>query len=67
LKGQSLYDFSPEDRAKIRLKRFGIVSQQPYWLENLDVLDNVALPLIFQVKSREGKRKSEQSTYNDAS
>jgi len=61
LKGESFYDFTPEDRAKIRLKRFGIITQSPLWLDQLNVIDNIALPLVLnglaqkeaRVKARE--------------
>jgi putative ABC transport system ATP-binding protein len=50
LKGESLYDFSEEERTTIRLKRFGLVPQDQFWMDNLDVAHNVSLPLLLQGK-----------------
>lgn len=61
LKAESFYDFSAEERAMIRLKRFGIVPQNQYWLEHLTILDNVALPLILQGQTWSLARKKAQS------
>lgn len=59
LKQESLYEYSPENRAKIRLKKFGIISQYPYWLDQINVLDNVALPLIMDgVNQKEARKRA---------
>ena len=52
LKGESFYDYSDDERALIRMKRFGLVPQDQYWLDNLRLLDNVALPLLLQGQRR---------------
>lgn len=52
VKEESLYNYSSEERAKIRLKRFGIVTQTPYWMNHLSILENVALPLLLDGVSR---------------
>jgi ABC-type lipoprotein export system ATPase subunit len=57
LKGESFYDFNPEDRAKIRLKRFGVITQSPHWLEQLGLVDNVALPLVLSGTPQKDARK----------
>lgn len=48
LKGESLYGFSEEDRTVLRSKRISYLPQTQYWIEFMDVVDNVALPLILQ-------------------
>lgn len=48
LKGESLYDYSDDERAKIRMKRFGLVPQDQFWLEQMPLVENVALPLLLQ-------------------
>lgn len=48
LKGESLYGFSEEDRTILRSKRVSHLPQAQYWIEFMDVIDNVALPLILQ-------------------
>jgi len=37
---------SEDQRAEIRLKRFGVVSQTPIWVKALTVWENVAMPLL---------------------
>ena len=48
IKSESFYDLTPEERAMIRLKRFGLIPQDQIMLDQLNILDNVALPLILQ-------------------
>lgn len=48
LKGESLYGFSEEQRTVLRSKRISYLPQTQYWIEFMDVIDNVALPLILQ-------------------
>lgn len=48
LKGESLYGFSEEERTVLRSKRISYLPQSQYWIEFMDVVDNVALPLILQ-------------------
>lgn len=51
IKNESLYEYSPEERGRIRLLRFGYVPQQQHWIGHLSVQENVAYPLIIQGKS----------------
>ena len=46
IKGQALYDLSSDARARFRATRFGILYQQARWIRSLNVVQNVALPLI---------------------
>lgn len=48
LKGESLYGYSEEERTVLRGKRISYLPQSQYWIEFMDVTDNVALPLILQ-------------------
>jgi len=48
LKGESLYGYSEEDRTVLRGKRISYLPQSQYWIEFMDITDNVALPLILQ-------------------
>ena len=48
LKGESLYGFSEEQRTVLRGKRISFLPQNQYWLEYMDIVDNVALPLALQ-------------------
>jgi len=39
-----IYDLSQNKRAKLRLKKVGVVLQQSIWLKSMPVLENVAMP-----------------------
>ncbi len=52
IKEESLYAYNSDERARIRLKRFGVITQTPYWLDYLSILENVALPLLLDGVSR---------------
>lgn len=45
--GKSVYDLAPDELARFRANRIGIVYQQNYWVHSLNVVENVALPLYF--------------------
>ena len=56
LKGESLYGYSEEDRTTLRGRRISYLPQAQYWIEFMDVIDNVALPLVLQGWSRRKAR-----------
>lgn len=56
LKGNSLYDYSDEDRTVIRRKKISYLPQAQYWLEHMNMVDNVALPLILLGTSQKQAR-----------
>lgn len=45
--GRSIYDYSSEQLAYFRAKRIGVVYQQNYWVNSLNVIENVSIPLFF--------------------
>lgn len=45
--GRNVYQSTPNELARFRAHRIGIVYQQNYWVQSLSVLENVALPLYF--------------------
>jgi len=45
LKGESLFGYSDEQRTLIRLKKVSYLPQTQYWVEAMNLVDNVALPL----------------------
>ena len=57
IKGSSLYGYSEEDRTTLRRKKISYLPQSQYWLEYMDVVDNVALPLILNGRSQRKARK----------
>ena len=61
LKGESLYGFSEEDRTILRSKRVSYLPQMQYWIEFMNVTDNVALPLILQgMPQRKARVKAQE-------
>lgn len=44
--GIEIDHMSDDQRAELRVKRFGVVSQTPIWVKALSVLENVAMPLL---------------------
>lgn len=56
LDGQNIEELSEKDLAKIRGKKIGFVFQQFNLLPNLNALENITLPMIFQ-KVAEKERK----------
>lgn len=57
LKGSSLFDYSDEERTTIRRKRISYLTQSQHWLDYMNVLDNVCLPLVLEGKSLHAARK----------
>jgi ABC-type lipoprotein export system ATPase subunit len=43
---ENIYSLSADARARFRATRYGIVYQQAYWVSSLNVVQNVALPLL---------------------
>lgn len=46
VKGEPLYEFSENERAFLRLHKFGLMTEKVHQLKYLNVEENVALPLI---------------------
>jgi len=58
LKGEPLYEFSENERCFIRAKKFGFVPHNHNWIRNLNLLDNVALPVLVSGQKEEVARTS---------
>lgn len=43
---------SEDERASFRSRKMGMVHQMPYWVKSIDVVHNVALPLIIKGESQ---------------
>lgn len=50
--GNNVYQLNADQRARFRAVRLGIVYQTNYWVQSLNALENVALPLYFLGYSR---------------
>lgn len=52
LLGEDVSIATQDERAILRKYKVGVMTQQSHWIKSLDVLGNVAFPLILQGKSR---------------
>ncbi len=43
-----VYSLNENERAQFRSEKFGVVYQMPYWVKSLNILENVAVPLLLQ-------------------
>lgn len=48
VRGTKIYNLDDDQRAKFRAKKIGMIYQMPYWIKSLNVIENVALPLIIE-------------------
>jgi putative ABC transport system ATP-binding protein len=46
IRGRDIYEMEEDDRASVRKDRFGMVHQQANWIKSLNVVENVAYPLM---------------------
>jgi putative ABC transport system ATP-binding protein len=61
INGKSIFALDEEDRGIFRSKNFGIVHQLPYWIKSLNVVENVAMPLIISgVRAKYALKKAEE-------
>jgi putative ABC transport system ATP-binding protein len=61
LKGESLFGFSEEQRTLIRRKKVSYLPQAQYWIEEMSLVDNVALPLyLLGVRRSKARKKAKQ-------
>jgi putative ABC transport system ATP-binding protein len=48
IRDTKIYNMDSDLRAKFRAKKIGMVYQMPYWIKSLNVIENVAMPLIVE-------------------
>jgi len=48
VRDSKIYNMDDDTRAKFRAKKIGMIYQMPYWIKSLNVVENVALPLIVE-------------------
>ena len=53
VRGTDIFNLSEDNRGEFRSKKMGIVYQLPIWIKSLNVMENVALPLIIEGKRTE--------------
>jgi ABC-type lipoprotein export system ATPase subunit len=50
--GQELYQLDADQRAHFRSQQMGLIHQVDYWVKSLNVIENVALPLLLTGQSK---------------
>jgi len=61
LEGRTIDDYSPEELAKVRNKKFGFVFQSFYLLPQITVLENIKLPLMYsEIPESEWNKRAEE-------
>ncbi len=58
LEGRDVSAFSPRERAIVRGKRIGFIFQNFFLLPDLDSLENVALPLLYQKDGHDARQRA---------
>jgi len=46
VRGKNIFDMDEDERGIFRSKKMGIIYQMPYWIKSLNVVENVAVPLL---------------------
>lgn len=62
IRGRDLYEMNEDARAKVRQDRFGMVHQQANWIKSLNVVENVAYPLMIANFNRRSALRRAKST-----
>ncbi len=57
LEGQEVGSLTPRQRAIVRGQRIGFIFQNFFLIPNLDSLENVALPLLYQKDARQSRQR----------
>lgn len=53
VRGTNIYNLDEDQRAAFRAKKMGMIHQMSYWIKSLNVIENIALPLIIEGKEEE--------------
>ena len=64
LDGNNIFKMSEDELAKIRGRKIGFIFQQFNLLQNLNALENVMIPMIFQGKSEKERQERAKSLLN---
>lgn len=46
VRGKNIFEMDEDERGIFRSKKMGIIYQMPYWIKSLNVVENVAVPLL---------------------
>ena len=48
VRDKNLFNMTEDERGIFRSKKMGVIHQMPYWIKSLNVVQNVALPLLIE-------------------
>jgi putative ABC transport system ATP-binding protein len=57
VRGTDIFSLNDDERGAFRSKKMGIIHQMSYWVKSLNVLENVALPLIIEGEKEAAAKK----------
>lgn len=66
LKEQEISGLSEDEKARLRLHRMGFVFQQMNMMANLNILDNILLPIVQANKRKKDRKKKKDELIADA-
>ena len=61
VRGENIYSMNEDERGIFRSKKMGIIYQMFYWIKSLNVVENVAMPLIIEGVN---KKKAIEKAYD---
>jgi putative ABC transport system ATP-binding protein len=61
VRGENIYNMNEDERGIFRSKKMGIIYQMFYWIKSLNVVENVAMPLIIEGVN---KKKAIEKAYD---
>lgn len=64
-RGRDIYRLNEDELAEYRRQYIGIVSQQPNWLKSLNIMENVAYPLMISGENRKEAYKQARRKLKD--
>jgi len=65
VRDENIYAMDEDVRARYREEKFGMIYQMPYWINSLNVLDNVSLPLIIEGAKADVARTRAENVLKD--
>lgn len=65
IRDTNIFKLNEDDRGEFRSKKMGIVHQMSYWIKSLNVLENVALPLVIEGRPMDQAVKRAREVMSD--
>ena len=65
IRDTKVYNLDDDERSMFRAKKIGMIYQMPYWIKSLNVVENVALPLMIEGIKEEAAVSHAKKTLSD--